>query len=262
MSVGQAEGRMVTFQDDESLKALRKGAGLHELLVAVGAVTLETFQFLGVGGEDDTLRHLLQPSTMIGQDVDGVGIDDNRTLTASDLCDYGDGRLLIGAQTWTDTQGVVVFRLDGLREDGLVAVELNDSLRHTHLHDHVVLLGRVGRHLSCTSSQTGLGGQYGGASHAVTAGDDKGVAHIALVGVGIPFQEQGTDVVFFDQRVVGLDFIHALLTEADVQYLQSSDILLVLGEEERQLLLLQGERQVGAHDIGADIIGVVIRHQT
>ena len=97
MSVGQTERRMMPFQDDESLQALGKGAGLGELFVAVGAVTFQPLQFLGVGGQDDTLRHLLQPGAMVSHDVDGIGIDDDRTLTASDLCNDGNSRLLGGA---------------------------------------------------------------------------------------------------------------------------------------------------------------------
>ena len=120
----------------------------------------------------------------------------------------------------------------------------------------------MGCHLTGTCSQTGSGGQHGGSSHTVAAGNDEGVAHIAFVGVGVPFLEQGTDVVFFDKRIVGLNLLYALLTEADVQHLQPSDILLVLGEEKRQLFLLQGQRQVGTDDVGADVIGVVVGHQT
>ena len=87
---------MVTFQDDKSLKTLCKGTGFGELLVAVGTVAFQSLQFLGVGGKDSALWYLLQPSPMVGQNVDSISIDDDRTQTAPDLCYYGDGRLFGG----------------------------------------------------------------------------------------------------------------------------------------------------------------------
>ena len=119
----------------------------------------------------------------------------------------------------------------------------------------------MGRHLPCASTEAGLGGQHGGPCHAVTAGNDEGVAHIALVGVGAPFEEQGADVVLLDEGVVGFYLLDALLAESDVEHLQLSDVLLVLREEEGEFLLLEGERHIGADDVGADVIGVVLRHQ-
>ena len=89
---------------------------------------------------------------MVGKDVDGVGIDNHRTLAAPDLRDHGDGGLFIGAQTWSYTNGVIVFCFYGFREDGLIAIQLDDGLWHTHLHDYIVLLGRVGCHLSFVAS--------------------------------------------------------------------------------------------------------------
>ena len=199
---------------------------------------------------------------MIGQNIDGIGIDDNRTLTAPDLCDHGDSRLFIGAQTRSDAHRIVIFRLDSLREDGFIAIELDNGLWHTHLHDHIVLFGGMGRHLTSTRSQTGLSSQHRGSSHTITACNDQGVAHISLVGVRITFQEQRTDVVFLYQRIVGLDLVDALLTQTDIQHLQAPDILLVLWEEERQFLLLQSQCEVGTYDVRTDIIGVVVGHQS
>ena len=119
----------------------------------------------------------------------------------------------------------------------------------------------MGRHFAGSRSQAGLGGQYGGAAHAVATGDDEGIAHLALMGKRIAREHSRTNIVFAEQGVVGLYLVDAFLTQADVEYLHLSDIDLILWEQEGQLQLLECQRQVGADDVCPHVSGIVLCHE-
>ena len=82
------------------------------------------------------------------------------------------------------------------------------------------------------------------------------------MGKGIARQKPLADVTLFEQGVVCINLVCTLLAEPDVKYFQLSDELLVLCEEEREFLMLERERHVSTDDIGADIIGIVLSHQS
>ena len=74
-------------------------------------------------------------------------------------------------------------------------------------------------------------------------------------------QQTGTYVVFLDKGVVGVYLIDALLTESNVEYLQASDIHLILREQEREFRQLKSQGKIGSNNISADIIGVILSHK-
>ena len=41
-----------------------------------------------------------------------------------------------------------------------------------------------------------------------------------------------TDIVFFQQCIIGVEFLYAFSTESDIEHLQTTDILLIFREEE------------------------------
>ena len=70
------------------------------------------------------------------------------------------------------------------------------------------------------------------------------------------------DVTLFEQGVVGVYLVSTLLAESDVKHFQLSDELLVLCEEKREFLMLERKRHIGTDDIGADIVGIVLSHES
>ena len=252
----------MTLQDDVGLLALGHFAGLSESFVAVGRVAFQAVELFGVRGEDDFLGQLHEPCSVVGQHVEGVGIGHYGALRAPQLGNECNGGGLVLSESGTDAQGIVFLCIDGFREDGVFTVELYDGLGDGDLQYHVVTTRGVDRHLAGTGTQTGLGGKDGGACHAVAAGNEQGIAHAALVGIAVAPHEQGTYLGFLDDVVLGVSLTDALGADSDVKHAQLTDIRLVLREEECELGLLQGERQVGLDDVGTDVVGVVLAHQS
>ena len=70
------------------------------------------------------------------------------------------------------------------------------------------------------------------------------------------------DIFFFEDAATALGALDELRRESDIEHLDSAQILLVVCHHHRQLLLLQGEGEVGTDNVGADVVGVVLAHQT
>ena len=225
-------------------------------------MTFQTVEFLGVGGHDDTLGQLLQPCAMTGQNINGVGIYHCGALTAAQLCNDGNCRLLAGSQARTNAQRIEVFGVNRLRESGFLSVELYDGFGNAHLQNVAVAFGCVGSDLSYTYAQTCFGGQHRSTCHTVAAGNNQGVTHLAFVGKRVALQQAWAHVVLLQQRVVGINLLHALFAQSDIQHLQFADEYLVFGEQERQLWQLQCQRHIGTDNVGSYIVSVVFGHQS
>ena len=87
---------------------------------------------------------------VVGKHVDSIGIADQRTLGAPQLGDNGNSRLLAGAQSRPDANGLEIIGFNGFLEGGLLAVYLQNSLWDSCLHNGYVLTGRMARHLAGT----------------------------------------------------------------------------------------------------------------
>ena len=213
----------MSLEQHVGLQTFCKVTSFHQSLETVAAGAFKTIELLRMRGHDDALRQLLEPCTVIGKDIDGVGIAHQRTLGASQLGDDGDSGLFTSTQSRTNTHSGEILGIDSLREGGLLTVELQHSLRHTNLHDHIVALGGMGGHTTSPYPQTSLRSQDGRTTHAVTTGDDQGISHLTLMGKGVTRQDTLADVALLKQRIVGIDLLGALLTQADIQHFQMSD---------------------------------------
>ena len=241
----------MTLQYDVALQALSQFYGLVKTLHAVAAgVASQSVQFSWMRSEDDVLRQLLHPGTMTRQNVECIGIYHGRTGGSSQLGYQGDGGGFVGSQTRTDAHGAVVVGIHRFAEDGFLGIHLEHRFRHANLHNLVVALRRMGNHLSGSRSQARLGGQHGSTAHAVASGNDECRAHGSLVGKVATGLHQQADVVLFENTEFAFRLLDEFRRESDIQYLQSSQVYLVVCQHHRQLLLLQGQRQVGTDDIG------------
>ena len=81
---------------------------------------------------------------MVGQYVECISIDHQRTLCTTQLGNHSDGRLLTGSQSGTNAYSVEILGINSLGEYCLLTIELDDGLRHTDLEEHAILLGRMG----------------------------------------------------------------------------------------------------------------------
>ena len=117
------------------------------------------------------------------------------------------------------------------------------------------------RHLPHAAPQTRLGGEDGGAAHAIAAGDEQGVAHVALVGEVAAGEQEAAHVLLFQDAEAGVGVLDELLRETDVEHLQATQVSLAVGEEHGDLLLLEGEGEVSLNDVGVDVVGVVLAHE-
>ena len=262
-TVGQTEGRIVPFQDNIGTQPLSHVARLGQSVVAaIAHAARETVELSRMGCHDDALRQLLHPCTVIGQDVQRVGIDEDGALRPPDLRDEGDGSVLLRADARAHAHGVEGLRVHRLREVAVLMVHLQHSLRHRHLHDGIVALRRAHRHLAGSRTQTGLRGQHGGTAHAVTAGNDECVAHLPFVGKLAAGLQSLTDVRFLghDKHSIGAGNI--LLRQADVEHTQLAQEVLVVGQQHRELLLSEGQREVGFDDVLTNVVGIVLGHES
>ena len=82
------------------------------------------------------------------------------------------------------------------------------------------------------------------------------------MGKGVAAQQHRLHVVHLQHGVLRFQFLDTFAAQADVEHLQLTDILLVFGEEHGQLALPEGKGKRGAYDVGADVIGIVLGHQT
>ena len=253
----------MTLQQDVAMQTVGKLACLEEALGAVAAGdACQTIQLPRVRSVDEVLRQLLHPGTVTGKDIECIGIHHNRTGASSELGNQGDGTSLAGSQSRTDAHGVVIFRIYRFAEDGFLCIHLQYRLGHGNLHDFVVSLRRMGNHLSHTCSEAGSGGKDRSARHAVAACDEECRAHAALVGEVAARLQELADIFFFEDAATALGALDELWRESDIKYLDSAQVLLVVCHHHRQLLLLQGEGEVGTDDVGADVVGIVLAHQT
>ena len=78
----------------------------------------------------------------------------------------------------------------------------------------------------------------------------------------VAVEHHGPDFRLFEHGELGVHLADSLFAEADVKNLEFADELLVFGEQEGELLLLKGEREVCLDDVGAYIISVVFGHET
>ena len=263
VSVGQAEGGVVAFQDDECSEVCGQVACFGESVVAVVAGSaVDAVELGGVGRHDDAFGQLLHPRAMVGEDVECVGVEHDGARCAAYLRDEGDGRVLVGSDARAYSHCVEILRLHCLREASLLVVHLEHSLGHGHLHDGVVAFGRAHGDFSHSGAQTGLGGENGGASHSVAACHDEGVSHLAFVGEVVAWSEDVAQLAFLLNGVACVGVVDERLREAYVEHAQFAEILLTVGEHHAELLLLEGECEVGFDDVGSNVVGVVFGHQS
>jgi len=263
MSVGFAQSRIVSFQQDIALEMLCKLTRLGEpLIIARARHTHQPVKLLGMGCHDDARRQLLHPCLMIGQHVQSVSIHHDRALRAAYLSDQRDGRILALSQSRANGEGVEVLALHAVREIGFLAVHLKDCLRHGHLHDAIVALGGVHGHLTGSGAQTGTRSKDGSSCHAVTASNDQCMTHRAFVGKVAPMAQTRDQVCLFLNAAPYLCFLDIVGAQTDVQHPQPSQILLAVGQHHAELLLLQRKRQIRTDNILPDVISIVLAHQS
>ena len=70
---------------------------------------------------------------MIGQNVEGIGIDNDGALRTAQLGNHGNSGLFGLSQARSNTQCVEVFRVDSLCKVGLLQTVLDDGLRNGYL---------------------------------------------------------------------------------------------------------------------------------
>ena len=88
------------------------------------------------------------------------------------------------------------------------------------------------------------------------------MSHLSLVSKGIAAHQTAAHLLFLNDVVNGVHLGDAFLTETNVEHAELSDEGLILSKEERELGLLQGQRQRGTNDVRAYIISIIFRHQT
>ena len=100
---------------DTYTKAGSQFYGLIEaIVVAVGDTAGKTVELSRMGRKDNVVRQLLNPRSVIGNNIERVGIDDNRTCSATQLGDERNGSLLTCSQSGTYCHGVVALCISGL----------------------------------------------------------------------------------------------------------------------------------------------------
>ena len=82
------------------------------------------------------------------------------------------------------------------------------------------------------------------------------------MGEGIAAEQAGADVVLLDDGILAVNLLDSLQAQSDVEYAELTDDRLELREQKCQLGLLERQRMGGPDDVGADIVGVVLGHQT
>ena len=263
LAVGHAEGREMALEDDIGLQLDGQVDGFLQTLAVVAATgAAQAVKLLGVRGQDETLGQLLYPCTVVGKDVQGVGIHHSRTLRAAQLGDKGDGSLLKLAQARTDAKGIKLVCTDGIREMIVFMVYLDNGFGNGNLQDVEVVLGCENGEFACARAQTGTRGKDGSACHAITAGNEEGMTHQTLMGEIAAGNNQCTHVVGLLHRIHRIGLRNILLGKVDVEHFQTTDILLVVGEEHGEFLHAKGQGKVGMDDMGVVVVGVALRHQS
>ena len=253
----------MTFQNDVGTEAFRHIASLRQSVVAtVADAARQTIELSGMRRHDDALRQLLHPSTVVGKDVQGVGIDEDRTLRAPDLCDEGDGGVFLNADAGSHAYGIESLRVDGFGEVAVLVVHLQHGLRHGDLHDGIVALRRTHRYLAGPRPETSLGGQHGGSRHPIAACNDECVTHLPLVGKLATLAQATADVGLLLQDKLCIGAGNILLREANVEHSQLSQEVLVVGQQHREFLLTKCQREVGLDNIRTDVIGIILGHES
>ena len=87
---------------------------IEAIVVAVGDTAGKTVELSRMGRKDNVVRQLLNPRSVIGNDIERVGIDDNRTCSATQLGDERNGSLLTYSLSGTYCHGVVTLCISGL----------------------------------------------------------------------------------------------------------------------------------------------------
>ena len=88
------------------------------------------------------------------------------------------------------------------------------------------------------------------------------MAHVTLVGEGAAGAKHRTHLRRISNGVLCVLSVHAFLAQPYVELLHLAHELLVLGKEERQLQLVERQRDVGPDDVRAYIICIVLGHET
>ena len=198
---------------------------------------------------------------MVGQHVQSVSVHHDGTLRTTYLTDQRDGGVLALPQSRADSKGIEVLTFHAVGEIGLLTVHLQYGFRHSHLHDAIVALRRVHRHLTGSRAQTGTCGEDGSTRHTVAAGDDQRMPHRTFMHKVTAMAHTRYQVGLFLNAAADLRVADIVGAQADVQHTQTAEILLAVGKHHTELFLLKGQRQISANDILSDIIGVVLAHQ-
>ena len=253
----------MAFQNDVGTEAFSHIASLRQSVVAaVADAARQAIELSGMRCHDDALRQLLHPSTVVGQDVQGVGIDKDGTLRAPDLCDEGDGGVFLNSDAGSHTYGIEGLRVDGFGEVAVLVVHLQHGLRHGDLHDGIVALRRTHRYLAGSRPKTSLGGQHGSSRHPIAASDNESMTHLPLVSELATLAQAAADVGLLLQDKLCIGASDVLLRKAYVEYSQLSQEVLVVGQQHRELLLTKCQREVGFDDIRTDVVGIVLGHES
>ena len=191
---------------------------MQPVVVSVACPSREAVKLFRVRCEDDVPWQLLHPGAVVGKDIDGIGIDDERAGGPTNLCDEGDGRIFELAQSRSDAQCVEILRVHRLGEIGLLMIHLHHCLGHSHLHDVVVALGCVNRHFARSRPQTGPGCEHCCPCHAVATRHKQRIAHAALVGEVAAMEQPGPQVALFEQGVLTFGLVDIFRREPDVKH--------------------------------------------
>ena len=148
---------------------------------------------------------------MVGKDVQGISIGNDRTLCSFELRYERYRRILKLAQAGSYPESVEVVAVNSLREVSLLMVHLKNGLWHAHLHDAVVLTRCVNGNFPCTGSQARSSGQDCRSRHAVATGDKQCIAHGAFMRKVVTMQYSWTDIAFFEQRIWRVGLLNVLI---------------------------------------------------
>ena len=221
------------------MQTLGQFDGLLQSFVATPTgISHQSVELFGVWRQDDVLGQLLHPCAVRAQHVQGIGIDNHGTLRTAHLSNHSDGRSLILSQPWTDAQCVKVVGINRLAEHIFVGISAHYRFRNADLQDVVVALGRAYRYLSHADSQRCPRCQYGCAGHAIAAGHQERVPHVAFVRRAGPMEQFLPHVLLFQDGVSCVRLVDELLGQPDVQHLHAAEEALHVWQHHGQFLLL------------------------
>ena len=155
-AVGEGDGGMCAFQHDDEIVLHREFTLFFKTFERGRGFACDALKLLGMRCQDGLGGQESEPSGVVGEDVQGIGVHDERHLHLLNQEFQGTDGIVGLAQTWAHTNSGISVKMSKHRETGVGLVAINHGLGNGGLQGQLRYLGQMDAQQAHACAQTGF----------------------------------------------------------------------------------------------------------